>query len=65
MEQNREEELKTFKSLGTCEQLVEACWSSDWKPHGAEGKVSRCTLALIYEKAQTLKHSHYFDVCVF
>ncbi|CAK9310757.1 unnamed protein product [Citrullus colocynthis] len=48
MEQDSEEEVKTFQSLGICEQLVEACESLGWKnpskiqaeaiPHALEGK---------------------------
>ncbi|KAA0042572.1 hypothetical protein IC582_022572 [Cucumis melo] len=48
MEQDNEEEVKTFQSLGICEQLVEACDSLGWKnpskiqaeaiPHALEGK---------------------------
>ncbi|KAG6605763.1 DEAD-box ATP-dependent RNA helicase 10, partial [Cucurbita argyrosperma subsp. sororia] len=48
MEQDNEEEVKTFKDLGICEQLVEACDSLGWKnpskiqaeaiPHALEGK---------------------------
>lgn len=47
MEQDNEEEVKTFQSLGICEQLVEACDSLGWKnpskiqaeaiPHALEG----------------------------
>ncbi|XP_023550704.1 DEAD-box ATP-dependent RNA helicase 10-like [Cucurbita pepo subsp. pepo] len=48
MDQDYEEEVKTFQSLGICEQLVEACESLGWKnpskiqveaiPHALEGK---------------------------
>ncbi|XP_022922305.1 DEAD-box ATP-dependent RNA helicase 10-like [Cucurbita moschata] len=48
MEQDYEDEVKTFQSLGICEQLVEACESLGWKnpskiqveaiPHALEGK---------------------------
>ncbi|XP_022157139.1 DEAD-box ATP-dependent RNA helicase 10-like [Momordica charantia] len=48
MEQDSQDEVKTFKSLGICEQLVEACESLGWKnpskiqaeaiPHALEGK---------------------------
>lgn len=31
MEQHSEEELNSFKSLGTCEQLVETWGSLGWK----------------------------------
>ena len=58
MEQDNEEEVKTFKDLGICEQLVEACDSLGWKnpskiqaeaiPHALEGSFFSLCIYLIH-----------------